>query len=310
MLKLVCACMRARGIAGRRETRESGPEDEDPLVAMDFGYLKFDGTEDDFDDEDDAVAQGHERFLWSSGCRVVPLSGVEFWLVRFARFAHSRASCDCLVMELRVVTEIHRSNTLSVFLCQGGVGCVDHCLFASRVLIACFAGLSACHCVPCPRGQQGGGARCMRGEALRTSVCSCCQAAAGSEKCPIGSAGAIRAITRSPGSRDLAVAWATDFDLGWMGARRPSMEMRACLRDTRQQRINSLRKSVCPRTDVGQPLKSNSPSCSLIDPERGNCWKAALRTCTASSVSRLPHARPRPRCSCRRKRSLEICCGL
>ena len=49
------ACMRARGIAGRHERREPGPEDEDPLVAIDYGYLKLDGTEDDDDDEDDEV---------------------------------------------------------------------------------------------------------------------------------------------------------------------------------------------------------------------------------------------------------------
>ena len=51
------ACMRARGIAGRQERREPGREDEDPLVAIDYGYLKLDGTEDDDDDEDDEVAQ-------------------------------------------------------------------------------------------------------------------------------------------------------------------------------------------------------------------------------------------------------------
>ena len=37
------ACMRARGIAGRHERREPGREDEDPLVAIDYGYLKLDG---------------------------------------------------------------------------------------------------------------------------------------------------------------------------------------------------------------------------------------------------------------------------
>ena len=45
-----------RGIAGRHERRESGRDDEDPLDAMDYGYLRLDGTEDD-DDENDEVAQ-------------------------------------------------------------------------------------------------------------------------------------------------------------------------------------------------------------------------------------------------------------
>ena len=35
------ACVRARGIAGRHERREPGREDEHPLVAIDFGYLKL-----------------------------------------------------------------------------------------------------------------------------------------------------------------------------------------------------------------------------------------------------------------------------
>ena len=51
------ACMRARAIAGRHERWDPGREDEDPLVANDYGYLKLDGTEDDDDDEDDEVAQ-------------------------------------------------------------------------------------------------------------------------------------------------------------------------------------------------------------------------------------------------------------
>ena len=38
------ACMRARGIIGKHET-EPGREDKDPLVAIDHGYLKLDGTE-------------------------------------------------------------------------------------------------------------------------------------------------------------------------------------------------------------------------------------------------------------------------
>ena len=49
--------MRARGIAGRHERREPGREDEDPLVAIDYGYLKLDGREDDDGDEDDGEAQ-------------------------------------------------------------------------------------------------------------------------------------------------------------------------------------------------------------------------------------------------------------
>ena len=47
------ACMRARGIAGRHERRELGREDEDPLVAIDYCFLKLDGTADDDDDDDD-----------------------------------------------------------------------------------------------------------------------------------------------------------------------------------------------------------------------------------------------------------------
>ena len=35
------ACMRERGIAGRHERREPGREDEDPLVAIGYGYLKL-----------------------------------------------------------------------------------------------------------------------------------------------------------------------------------------------------------------------------------------------------------------------------
>ena len=46
------ACMTARGIAGRHERRVPGREDEDPLVAIYFGYLKLDGTEDDEDDDE------------------------------------------------------------------------------------------------------------------------------------------------------------------------------------------------------------------------------------------------------------------
>ena len=51
------ACMRARGIAERHKRRELGREDGDPLVAIDYGYLKPDGTEDDGDDDDDEMTQ-------------------------------------------------------------------------------------------------------------------------------------------------------------------------------------------------------------------------------------------------------------
>ena len=43
--------MRARGIAGRHDRREICREDEDPPVAIDYGYLKLDGKEDDDVDE-------------------------------------------------------------------------------------------------------------------------------------------------------------------------------------------------------------------------------------------------------------------
>ena len=49
--------MRVRGIVGRRERLELGREDEDPLVAIDYGYLKLDETEHDDDDEDDEVTR-------------------------------------------------------------------------------------------------------------------------------------------------------------------------------------------------------------------------------------------------------------
>ena len=40
---------RTREFAGIHERREPGREDEDPLVVIDYGYLKLDGTEDDDD---------------------------------------------------------------------------------------------------------------------------------------------------------------------------------------------------------------------------------------------------------------------
>ena len=57
------ACMRARGIAGRYERREPGREDEGPLVAIDYGYLKLDGTEDD--DDDDGTIQNKLLILFA-----------------------------------------------------------------------------------------------------------------------------------------------------------------------------------------------------------------------------------------------------
>ena len=47
--------MRARWSTGRHERREPGREDEDPLVAFDYGYLKRDGTVDDEDDGDETT---------------------------------------------------------------------------------------------------------------------------------------------------------------------------------------------------------------------------------------------------------------
>ena len=38
------ACMRSRGIAGRHERQEPGWDDEDPPVAIDYGYLKLDAV--------------------------------------------------------------------------------------------------------------------------------------------------------------------------------------------------------------------------------------------------------------------------
>ena len=55
------ACMRARGIPGQHERREPGREDEDPLVALNCGNLKLDGTEDDDDDDDNDVL--HNKLL-------------------------------------------------------------------------------------------------------------------------------------------------------------------------------------------------------------------------------------------------------
>ena len=57
--------MRARGIAGRHKMREPGREDEDLLVAMDYGYWKLDGTNLDDDDEHDKVTEQNFSFLLS-----------------------------------------------------------------------------------------------------------------------------------------------------------------------------------------------------------------------------------------------------
>ena len=43
--------MNAYWIAGRREKRKLGREDENRLVATGHGFLKLDGTDDDADDE-------------------------------------------------------------------------------------------------------------------------------------------------------------------------------------------------------------------------------------------------------------------
>ena len=65
--------MIARGIAGRHERREPGREDEDPLGAIDCGYLKLDGTEDD-DDETTLnkllilVAKGVKTATYAATC--------------------------------------------------------------------------------------------------------------------------------------------------------------------------------------------------------------------------------------------------
>ena len=63
--------MRARGIAGRQGRREPGREDEDPLVAIEYGSLKLDGTEDDDDDEHDVVAQNKLLILVAKDVQLV-----------------------------------------------------------------------------------------------------------------------------------------------------------------------------------------------------------------------------------------------
>ena len=59
--------MRHRGRAGRHERQELGREDEDPFVAMDCGFLKVDGTEDD-DDEDDEKDAEQDAHLCGQRC--------------------------------------------------------------------------------------------------------------------------------------------------------------------------------------------------------------------------------------------------
>ena len=62
--------MRGRGIDGRHERREPGREDEKPLVSIDYGYLKLDGTEDDDDDEDDEQAAREWCENWNPCCKL------------------------------------------------------------------------------------------------------------------------------------------------------------------------------------------------------------------------------------------------
>ena len=65
------ACMRACGIAGRHENRESGREDEDPLVATNYGDLNLDGTEDDGDDAEQIARENQNlccNFLTRERC--------------------------------------------------------------------------------------------------------------------------------------------------------------------------------------------------------------------------------------------------
>ena len=62
--------MRARGIAGRHERRELGREDDDALVAIDYGYFQLEGTEDDDDDEDAEVAQNKLLILVAKGVKI------------------------------------------------------------------------------------------------------------------------------------------------------------------------------------------------------------------------------------------------
>ena len=47
----------------RHERLESGREDEDPLVATDYGYLMLDGTEDDDEEDDDETTQNKRLIL-------------------------------------------------------------------------------------------------------------------------------------------------------------------------------------------------------------------------------------------------------
>ena len=67
-------CMRACGIAGRHERRDPGREDEDPLVAVDYGYLKLDDTEDNDNDEDDEVAENRLLILVAKDVKTGTLS--------------------------------------------------------------------------------------------------------------------------------------------------------------------------------------------------------------------------------------------
>ena len=62
--------MRARGIAGRREKREPGREDEDPFVAIDSGYLRLDDTEDDDNDDDDETTHNKRLILFATDVKI------------------------------------------------------------------------------------------------------------------------------------------------------------------------------------------------------------------------------------------------
>ena len=66
------AYMRARGNVGRHERRELGREDEDPLVAVDYGYLKLDVTEGGVGDEvtlnKRPIVGAKDTFNWNLCC--------------------------------------------------------------------------------------------------------------------------------------------------------------------------------------------------------------------------------------------------
>ena len=153
-----------------------------------------------------------------------------WWLARFARL---RASRDCLVTELRVVTENHLSSTLFVFFANLVVD-VWTIFFSPHVysyecVLACFACLSACHFAPSPRGQQGRWRRALQPVLQNSKAFTPPGGVLGAcGRKPLRAARSAPSTApgpsaRSPrGSRDSAGAWATDFALGWMGVGRPS----------------------------------------------------------------------------------------